>query len=271
MNAEAWMKFHPLGLGYWPANRTLYVVNHSPLGPTVEVFKVDKQVTEVHHERTIFHPLLNTPNSVHPISDHEIYVTNDHKWEIKDHWEMATLETYLSLPGGSVVYMNLKTNETKKVVDGIPFPNGIVPLNNTHLAIASTTTQSVGIYTIDPVSKNVTRTQKLSVPFWVDNLSVDSNGVLLMAGHPWPPALTKIAKTNHLYQLGEGQDDGLPLEQRNRAPSYVAEWDGNPKGKVKTLYVGQEYGTSTTAVRDVERNVGIVVGLYERGIMLFKS
>ncbi|KAF2425326.1 calcium-dependent phosphotriesterase [Tothia fuscella] len=270
MDPEAWMKFHPLGIGYWSSNRTLYVANHSPLGPTIEVFKVNKQVTCVVHERTISHDLLNTPNSIIPISDHEIYITNDHKWEVKEHRQMATLETYLSFPGGSVVYMNLHTNETFKVAS-LPFANGIAVINGTVLAVASTTTPSVNIYAIDLETKNITRTQKISVPFWVDNLSVDSNGILLIAGHPWAPAVTKVSKTNHLYQLGEGQEEGLPMEQRPKAPSWVAEWDGNAKGELRNLYVGKEYGTSTTAVRDVGRNIGIVVGLYEKGIMLFKS
>jgi arylesterase/paraoxonase len=281
---ESRMKFHPLGLGYWPATRTLYVANHGPAGPTIEVFKVNKQVTAVTHVRTIENELLNTPNSVTPISEHEIFVTNDHRWEIKDHKEMAKLETYLAYPGGSVVYMNTLTNYTEKLTT-LPFANGVAILNKTTLAVASTTTPAINIYNINTTKNNtkaLTHRQKISVSFWVDNLKASSSGKLLIAGHPWPPALQKIAHTNHQYSFGETlgmgggwvggglPDNGLPVEERFRAPSWVAEWDGNAKGKLRDIYVGMEYGTSTSFAKDEGRGVGIVVGLYERGVLVGK-
>lgn len=268
-DVSKWINFHPLGLGYRAETRTLYVVNHAQTGPAIEVFEVNKEVTGVTHQKTITHPLLHTPNSITPISDHEVYITNDHKYEIKDEKIKATLETYLSYPGGSVVYMNFKTNETRLAATGIPFANGITLLNSTHVAVASTTTPSFSIYAISPTNHGLTLTLKISVPFWIDNLKTDSAGTLLMAGHPWAPALTKISKTNHLYKFGE-RADGRPLEGRPRAPSWVAEWDGNAEGKIKDLYVGTEYGTSTSAVRDVGRGVGFVAGLYEKGILMFR-
>jgi arylesterase/paraoxonase len=270
LNVSQWMNFHPLGLGYRAETRTLYVVNHAQSGPSIEVFEVNKQVTGITHQRTITHPLLHTPNSISPISNHEVYITNDHKHEIRDERIKATLETYLSYPGGSVVYINFKTNTTRIVVDNIPFANGIIVLNSTHLAVASTTTPSVSIYSISPTNRDLTLKLKMSVPFWVDNLKTDSSGTLLMAGHPWAPAVSKIAKTNHLYKYVRDRAEGLPLEERPRAPSWVAEWDGNEEGKTRDLYVGSEFGTSTSVVRDVGRGVGLVVGLYERGVMMFK-
>jgi arylesterase/paraoxonase len=51
----------------------------------------------------------------------------------------------------------------------------------------------------------------------------------------------------------------------------VQSWDGNAKGELRDLYAGMEYGGSTTAVRDVARNVGIVTGLYEKGIMVWRD
>jgi arylesterase/paraoxonase len=270
LNVTQWMNFHPLGLGYRAETRTLYVVNHAQYGPSIEVFEVNKQVTGITHQRTITHPLLHTPNSVTPISNHEVYITNDHKYEIRKDRIHATLETYLSYPGGTVVYMNFKTNTTRIVAKDIPFANGVTVLNSTHLAVASTTTPSVSIFSISPTTRALTLKMKISVPFWVDNLKTDSSRTLLMAGHPWAPAVSKIAKTNHLYKYIRERAEGLPLEERPRAPSWVAEWDGNREGRIKDLYVGSDFGTSTSVVRDVNRGIGFVGGLYERGVMMFR-
>lgn len=266
------MNFHPLGLGYRAQTRTLYVVNHAQSGPTIEVFEVNKEVTGITHLQTIQHELIHTPNSISPISDHEILITNDHEYEIRDFKIKATLETYLSYPGGSVIYLNLKTSETRVVARGIPFANGIVLLNSTHVAVASTTTPSFSIYAMNATTHDLELTLKVSVPFWIDNLKLDSAGTLLMAGHPWAPATTKVSKTNHLYDH-DGKGEGLALEGRPRATSWVAEWDGNAEGKIRDLYVGGlgEFGTSTSIVRDVGRGVGFVAGLYERGILMFKT
>lgn len=271
-DAEKTKNFHPLGLGYDATTHTLYTVNHAQSGPTIEIFKLDEEVdASATYLQTIAHPLLHTPNSITPISDHELLITNDHEYEVRDHKIKATLETYLSYPGGNVIYHNLVTKETKTVAEGIPFANGIVKLNETHVAVASTTTPSFSIYAINATTHDLSLAQKISVPFWIDNLRTDSAGTLLMAGHPWVPALTKVSKTNHLYDH-DGKGVGLALEERPRAMSWVAEWDGNLEGKIRDLYVGKmgEFGPSTSVVRDLGRGVGFVVGLYERGIMMFK-
>jgi hypothetical protein len=69
----------------------------------------------------------------------------------------------------------------------------------------------------------------------------------------------------------DGTGEGKPESERPKAGSWVVEWDGNDEGTLNTLYVGMDYGTSTTAVRDVEKGVGLVVGLYEKGIMVWRE
>lgn len=108
--------------------------------------------------------------------------------------------------------------------------------------------------------------------FWVDNLRVDSAGTLLMTGHPYALMLEGVAVNNHKYNLDMERLDGLDPNDRPRAGSIVAEWDGNTELKTKVLYYndGSEYGTSTTTARDVQRGVGFVVGLYEKGVLEFE-
>jgi hypothetical protein len=47
--------------------------------------------------------------------------------------------------------------------------------------------------------------------------------------------------------------------------SWVAEWS-EAEG-LKDLLIGSDYGTSTTALRDVKNGVGFVTGLYEKGLL----
>ena len=165
-NMTKWTNFHPLGLGYWPETRTLYVANHDQHGSTIEVFTVNKEATAATCQRTLSGGLIQTPNSIIPISKDEIYFTNDHKYKIREQRPLAILETYLGIPGGSIVYMNLKTNQSFTVAN-LPFANGVALLNNTHLAVASTVKLSISIFAINKVTKTLTLKQKLHTGYYV--------------------------------------------------------------------------------------------------------
>lgn len=258
-------------MNFWPATRTLYVVNHGEHPPGIEVFTVSEDATALTWEKTITHELLRTPNSIQPISEHELYISNDHHYEVRDHPVLAKMENFLHIAKGNVVYLNTKTNEAK-VVAAHQFPNGIGRLNETHLAIASTTGLSTYIFEIQP-DHSLNQTARIMNDFWVDNLRVDSAGTLLMTGHPYALMLEGVAVNNHKYNLDMERLDGLDPNERPRAGSIVAEWDGNAELKTKVLYYddGSEYGTSTTTARDVKRGVGFVVGLYEKGVLEFEA
>ena len=260
---------HPLGIALWPATRDLYVVNHAKQGPTIEVFALDKSATKANFKRTITHPLINTPNSIQPISDHEIYFSNDHAFKARENPWLSKVESYLAYPAGSVVYMNFKTNEVKTVAK-LPFANGVALLNSSHLAVGMTTLPGVRIYAIDAATHNLTMIKTLSTTFLVDNLHVDANGKLLMAGHPYGPDMEAVSATNSEFDL-DGKGVGKHESGRVRAASWIAEWDGNESGKLRDLYVGRDYGTACTALRDVSRGWGVAVGLYEKGIMVWKE
>ena len=257
--------FHPLGMEFDSKTSRLYVVNHAAAGSRIDVLTLSatSSTPSLTYLSTIKHPLLRTPNSITQLSDHELYITNDHYFKIRDNKLLALAETYLAIPGGSVAYVNTETNEVRKVAS-LPFANGITVLNDTTLAVASTTRPGLYIYSIDPISRALTKKQTIKLTFSVDNLSIDKNGKVLMAGHPHFPSLAAVAKTNHRYDFAVQEIDDV----RPRAPSWVADWDGN---EVKDLHVGSEYGTACTAVRDTKAGVVIVTGLYERGILVARE
>lgn len=262
--------FHPLGIEYHSPSDTVYAVNHAAYGPSIEIFKLTPTREHLIWERTFEHPSLHAPNAIAAINEHELFVTNDHYFLARTFKPLSLIETYLGIPLGSVVYVNLKTNEVKTLAR-VPFANGVELLNSTHLAVASSTTPGVRVYKIDAESKALQLVQFFKTPFAADNLSVDSKGKLLVAGHPFAPALAAVAEQNHKFNL-DGKDDSLrPESERPRSPSWVAEWDGNGNGTLKNIYVGQEYGCGCTALRDNKRKLGIITGLYEKGILVWKD
>lgn len=259
---------HPLGIALWAPTRTLYVISHQH-PHSLLVFTLSPDGTSATYQRQIIHPLLRTPNSVTPISDHEVYFTNDHLFKAAENPLLAKLESYLAYPGGSVVYFDLSTNTGKKVAS-VPFANGIALLKDgKRIAVGSTTLPAVLVYNFDASTHELTLNKTLKMSFLVDNLKVDTTGMLLVAGHPWAPGVEEVATKNWQFDL-DGTGEGKPESERPTAGSWVVEWDGN-EDTCRTLYVGMDYGTSTTAVRDVKKGVGIVTGLYEMGIMVWRE
>lgn len=264
--------FHPLGIDYHADSNTLFVVNHTPSGSSIEKFKLFLREKSATHIGAIQHAFLNAPNSVAAISADQLFVTNDHFFLAKDHLLQSQLETYLALPGGSVVFVHTKTGGLEPRVqqlDSIPFANGVTLINDTALAVASSSMNSIYIYNInwqssggeEEAGPKLTQAKKISLPFHPDNLSIDKNNKLLIAGHPHGPTLAEVSKNAARCNgrtSGEGEDCVKGL-------SYVADW--SEEDGLRTLYVGDGFGTSSTAVRDVGRRFGFVSGLYERGVL----
>lgn len=63
------------------------------------------------------------------------------------------------------------------------------------------------------------------------------------------------------------EEDGKKCDPKLPKMSWVAEWSAT-KG-LKNLYVGKEYGTASSVVKDWISGVGMVVGLYENGLMMW--
>jgi hypothetical protein len=266
--------FHPLGLDYHEPSKRLFVLNHAVSGHKIEVFQLHARDRAAAHIATLDDALLVTPNNIVAASQNELFVTNDHYFPISTSRFLNTLETFTAAPLGNVIYVKLTASgtaiEKTKILARLPFANGVALLNASTLAVSALTKPAVELFDISRSSSgDVTLVSKRSikVPFLADNLSVDSNGKLLIAGHPYPESLEKIAKNQRLCHGADAAED--PKCHFDRM-SWVAEW--SESDGLKTLYAGQGFfGTSTTAVRDVETGVGYVVGLYEKGVLRWKE
>lgn len=242
------------------------MVNHAIAGSRLEVFKLHLAEHFATHIRTIIHPLIHSPNSIAVIDEENLYLTNDHFFLARYHPWLAMLETYLAIPIGNVVHVNLATTTIKRLAR-VPFANGVAILDPNTVAVSSTTTSAINIYDREPATNGLKFREAITVPFLPDNLSVDANGKLLIAGHGHIGATNNFAKTRALCRDGSRAkaDEACKLT----ATSYVVEW--TKYGGLRTLYLNDKFSTSSTAVRDVKRRVGIVTGLYEDGVLVWKE
>ena len=268
--------FHTLGMAYDAATSTLFAVSHAKAGPRIETFRLDVDKAVATHIDTIAHPLIRAPNAIALIDDKNFYVTNDHFFPASASKVLSLLETYLGLATGTVVRIRLTDGDAGEVQDAqivarVPFANGIEVLNDTTIAVAATSRGAVYLYEPqDPGS--LTYKAQIKLPFMPDNLS-SSGGKLMIAGHPHAPSLTKFAETRHVCndatellsasaKLKEFCETGL-------ATSWAAEWSESEG--LRHLYVGTDYPSSATVVKDANLGMGIIAGLYAKGILVWRE
>ncbi|KAF4974812.1 hypothetical protein FZEAL_8336 [Fusarium zealandicum] len=264
--------FHTLGIAYDQETSSLFVTNHAKAGPRIEVFKLDIESLTATYIRTIRHPLIHAPNAISLINSHEFYVTNAHGISMKQSKILSLVETYLSIPLGTVVYVNLEDAQPQaKVVARVAFANGVEILNSSTVAVASTSRVAVCLFNT-PDKTTFELHSKIRLPFLPDNLSW-SGGKLLIAGHAHAPSLTKFTHTRHICndaeELRNAATDMREYCATGEATSWVSEW--SEEEGLKHLYVDTKYPTSTTACKDSARGVGIVSGLYSKGLLVWRE
>ncbi|KAI0857042.1 putative paraoxonase [Xylaria cubensis] len=281
--------FHTLGLAYDESTSTLFVASHRHDFPAVEMFKLDLKAYTATHLRSIQHPLIHGPNSIVLINDHEFFVTNNNRFLIRDNPILNKIETNLGLPGGTIVHVDIspvlkdpKATVQANVMKRLAFPNGIELLNDTTAAVASSGKAKVYFFSISrPESEETgspsvpafTLASELSLPFGPDNLSVSKDGALMIAGHPHIPSLGKFAETRHVCnspaELAKADASMQETCRTFAAPSWAARWTEG--GGLETLYVDVEYPSSATVARDSDRKIGIISGLYAKGILVWRE
>ncbi|KAJ7364038.1 hypothetical protein DFH08DRAFT_838150 [Mycena albidolilacea] len=260
--------FHPLGIAIWPSRgnspSNLFVVNHARKRSVIEQFIISpKNPGVATHVRTISSAYLVSPNSIALTSPSSFYVSNDHLMTRRLPGGLGNvlplLETFLTLPLGWVSHISLDPAahtpilEHKFAAFGIPFANGVsISPSGSEIAIASSTTSEVRIYSRDPITNALTRTHTVPVPFCPDNLDYDAAGTLIASGHPHFPSLIKVKND----------------PANTKSPSWVVAI--NQTHNVETLFQsdGTYFSSSATGLRDATTGALVVSGLYESGVLV---
>ncbi|KAI2628240.1 hypothetical protein GGS21DRAFT_248786 [Xylaria nigripes] len=270
-----------LGLEYHEPSSTLFVTNHRRQGSRIEQFHLDLESLTATHKRSLSHPLIRAPNSITVLSESEFFFTNQHYFTARDSPRLLwLLETYMALPIGSIVHARILEDGSvdAAVVGKQAYPNGMALLNETTLAVASTNKRLVYLYSLsaDKTQSHPSLRSESSIwlDFLPDNLAISkADGALLIAGHPHLPSLNKYSQSrqvcNRPDRYAEGGKKAEEMCASMGAASWVSEW--TPGGGLKHVYAGWEYPSSTTAVRDREKGVGIVTGLYAKGLMVWRD
>lgn len=250
----------------------LFVVSHAIAGSHIELFNLDIESLTASYIQTIQHPLINAPNSIASINGQEFYVTNDHYITKKQSFLLSNLETYLGPPTGTVVHVSLKdSNINVKVVAWVPFANGIEILNSSTVAVASSSRAAIYMFNTSDAT-TFKETSRIKLPFLPDNLS-GSGGKLLIAGHGHMPALAKFTQSRRFCNDPFEYERADPTVKESclklQAVSWVSEWSESEG--LKHLYVDTEYPSSSTAVKDAGKGVGIITGLYAKGILIWRD
>jgi arylesterase/paraoxonase len=221
------------------------------------------------------HPQIHSPNSIAVLDETTLYITNDHYFLARYHPWLAKLETWLAPPSGNVIHFDILT-ETATHLDRVAFANGVVLLDDKTLAVASTTKAEVYVYHApnNGVSRGSDIKPKLylkktiPIPFLPDNLSFNTHtGKLLIAGHAHPFSMDPFAKSRDACHSGKGETQKKACQIRTS--TGVAEW--SEEAGLKVLWMGDEFATGSTAVRDGKRGMGIVSGLFERGLLVWRE
>ncbi|KAI1464035.1 calcium-dependent phosphotriesterase [Daldinia caldariorum] len=280
------LDFHTIGLAYDEETSTLFVTNHRKEGKSIELFKLDFDTFTANHFRTIQHPLFRSPNSIALLNSHQFLVTNDHHFLMENSRFLSMAETLLGLPLSTVLHVDISSlledpaSPTRvNIVARLPFANGIEIVNETTVAVASTTSTAVYFYdmtkpdSINTTLPTLTYKSKVSFPFWVDNIQFSGDGTLYAAGHPHPATLNEYALSRHECSSPEklaAADESLQKYCRNvKGLSGVSKW--TESGGVERVYFDDKFPTSTTAAFDSKRKIGIITGLYTKGLLVWRE
>ncbi|KAJ7262287.1 hypothetical protein B0H12DRAFT_1201416 [Mycena haematopus] len=236
-----------------PAELFIYAVNHrkpsdrdsAPVtgaDSTIEIFKTTVGSTALVHLRTVRDPVILTPNDIVGSPDGEsFFFTNDHGSKTSK----TRLLTLVGLEYGSVGYCDVDSG-CKSVVQNIHAANGIVrATNNDTFYVANSLAGGVTVF--QRQSDNVLlKTHTIPTDRGLDNLSMDTDGVIWAAGFP-----DAFAMARHIADPSKLSPTSAHSIAKNTGPgSFYGE-------NFKVTKVFENNGTlasgTTSVVHDVKR------------------
>lgn len=272
--------FHPLGisLDVHPVTnaKILASVNlpHQGESAAIEFFDVDDEHLQLTHKRTVRHPKIYSPNTIHIINDvrlraedgtpsfffsNSFFFTNEHSFVSNILRKLENYFFYLS----NVGFYNARTGQVEKGINGLLFANGLSGTDE-YLFVSETNTRTVRKYdiVIQTDAKNKPTVTLNFVSQAVFNMAVDNvrylpeKDLVVVAGHPKAFDFIKYISV-------------VDKSTVTKPPSQVDVWDVST-GEVKTLIQdkGDLFGTSSTGAVDIQNSKLVVAGLYEEGLLI---
>ena len=173
-------ELHPRGLSLYRGfeGSVLFVVNHTTMGDSIEIFEWTGE--QLNHQETLTSELLLSPNDVVGVGRRKFYVTNDHG---SREGFSRTVEDFLRLRKGNVVYFD--GQEFSVVAAGIGYANGINSSpNGRQIYVASTNRGRIHFFVREFDSGALEPNGGIDLGTGVDNIEVDRHGKLWVGAHP---------------------------------------------------------------------------------------
>lgn len=225
--------FRPHGISLYIGTdgaRRLFAINHPAAGGhAVEIFDVAEDGA-LSHVKTVRDPLLVSPNDLVAVGPDLFYAANDHG-SAGAFGQM--LSDVLLLRNANIVYYD---GASMRIAgDRLSFPNGIgVSADGKTIYVAETIGAALHVYSRNAGTGELTARDYARLGVGLDNIDVEPDGALLIAGHPKMMAFLAHAR-----------------DPRKLSPSQVirvepAEAGG---GKAGTIYLnlGEELSGSSVA------------------------
>ncbi len=171
--------FAPHGISMFKTDSThkVMVVNHTPNGHSLEVFRLHKETLT--HQNTLVDASIFSPNDVVMIDSNRFYFTNDHKYT---EGVGRLLEDYAGLAISNVIYFD--GENYREVADGIAYANGInYDAKRNLLYVASPRKFLVKVYSRNE-DGSLEFIENIDCGTGVDNIELDSQGHLWIGSHP---------------------------------------------------------------------------------------
>jgi arylesterase / paraoxonase len=173
--------FHPHGISLWSGEteKRLFVVNHLITGEnSVEIYSIGEGGSLSHIKSVVFDD-MQSPNDVHAVGPEAFYVTNDRGFRTGF---MSKLEGYLGLPFASVAYYD--GIKGRKVIEGLTYANGINQSpDGKHIYVSQVLPRSVTVYARNEDDGGLEKLSVFETNSGPDNIDVDQDGILWVAGH----------------------------------------------------------------------------------------
>ena len=183
--------FAPHGISMIKMDSTYRVmaINHTPQGNSIEVFTlIGDSLT---HNRTLMDASMISPNDLVILDENRFYFTNDHHYT---NGIGLLIEEYAGRAISNVVYFD--GENYREVANGIAFANGINfdPKRNL-VFVASPRGFLIKVYSKNE-NGSLSFVEDIPCGLGVDNIEIDVQGNLWIAGHPNLLRFQSYAKGN---------------------------------------------------------------------------
>jgi arylesterase/paraoxonase len=220
--------FNPHGISLWSDDqyKRLFAVNHKTNGDhTVEIFDVAEN-HQLQHIKTVQFEDMYSPNDVQAVGPDSFYATNDRG---PTDSTLSKQLGVLLVPLSTLVYYDGQTGRT--VATGLTYANGISKSNDSQFIYAAESTpRALVVYKRDTETGDLERLKTHTLNHAPDNIDVDEQGVLWIAGHP--NAFTYLSYTKD--------------PENKVAPSHVLTLDVNTGERTDIYYNNSDQISGST-------------------------